>query len=127
MKNVKPILSQLPEYYLILLAFAWGYEPPFYIAPLAIGLIVVFSLQLFFKNKTSGLIIACLFGLGNLYFFLAMLSEYSEFATGSSGAKQLLVVGLPLFIVNFVMAIVMLYKYQPNGLKKVDQPTTAIG
>ncbi len=38
------VLSRLPEYYLILLAFAAGYKPPFYIAPFAIGFIIIFGL-----------------------------------------------------------------------------------
>ena len=105
------LLSRFPEYYLILLAFAWGYKPPFYVAPFAIGLIIIFGLQAYFKNKASGMIMACLLGLINFYFLAAMLSEFSEFPTFSAGAKQLLLVGLPLFVVNLMMAIVMGYKY----------------
>jgi hypothetical protein len=93
------------------LAFAAGYKPPFYIAPFAIGLIIIFGLQAYFKNKVSGLIMACLLGLINFYFLLAMIDEYNEMPASSAVAMQMLLVGLSIFAVNFVMAIVMGYKY----------------
>lgn len=114
MKSAKLILSKFPEYYLILLAFASGYKPPLHLAPFALVLIVIFSLQLIFKNRITGIVIASLFGIGNLYFLLAMLSEFREFQTFSEGARQLLSVGLPLFVTNLIMAVVMVYKYAPS-------------
>lgn len=121
MNTLKAILSRIPEYYLMLLAFASGYKPPFYIAPFAIGLIIIFGLQAYFKNKLSGLIIACLFGLLSFYFLLAMLSEFSEFKVFGAGAKQMLLVGLPLFTINFIMTIAMVYKYVPKKGMSVSQ------
>jgi energy-coupling factor transporter transmembrane protein EcfT len=126
MQSAKLILSKVPEYYLIFLAFASGYKPPLHLAPFAMGLIVIFSMQLIFKNKITGIVIASLFGVGNLYFLLAMLSEFSEFQKFSDGARQLLFVGLPLFVTNLIMAVVMVCKYAPSRETDVSHSNALI-
>ena len=123
MKKVTIYLSQFSEYYLIVLAFASGYIPPLHVAPFAVILIVIFTLQLIFKNETSGLVTASLFAVGNLYFILAMLSELSEFKTFNDGAAKLLLVGLPLFVFNMIIAIGMIYKYGTSRETVVTQAT----
>ncbi len=54
---------------------------------------------------------ACLLCLINFFFLAAMLSEYREFPVFGVEAAQMLLVGLSIFVMNLVMAIVMGYKY----------------
>ena len=126
MENIKIILFRFPEYYLIILAFGLGYKSPLPLALFSAILIVVFALQLIYKNKLAGTVIASLFGVANFCFLLALLSEFREFSTFSAGAQSLLFVGLPLFIINSIMVIVMVYKYALNPATSAPQNATAI-
>jgi hypothetical protein len=113
--KMKRLFFKIPEYYLILIVALAGYSPSFNIHPIYIILISIFILQIIFKNRISGLILAGLFFLINLYFLAALLSEFSEFTTFNNDAKQLLFVGLSIFIVNLIMATLMVYKYASNS------------
>ena len=52
-----------------------------------------------------------LFFLANLYFLAALISEFNGFTEFNTDAKQLLFVGLSIWITNMVMSIVLIYKY----------------
>ena len=111
---MKALFLKSPEYYLMVLAILAGYTPPFSINPIFIGIVGVLILQVIFKNRISGLIIATLFFLTNLYYLLALFSEFYEFPEFNNSAKQLLFVGLSLWIVNFTVSVTMIYKYTTN-------------
>ena len=112
MRNFKRILLRFPEYYLIVLTFLAGYKPPFFINPIAIGLIVILILQIIYKNKITGIVIAGFFTVINVYMLLALISEFSEFATLNADALQLLVGGLLLIVLNLFVSAVMIFNYQ---------------
>lgn len=114
MKNINRILAILPECYLIILVFLYGYTPPISINPIAIGLLLILILQMIFKNRVAGIIIATLLILVNLFMLFAGIAEFNEFSTFNDGAKQLLFVGLSLFIVNLAASAVMIVKYGQN-------------
>lgn len=110
MIKAKQVLIQLPEYYLLILTIIAGYTYPFTFNPIFLGLAVVPIFQIVVRNKISGLIIASLFVLLNLYMLGALISELSEFLVFNSSAIQLLG-GLSFLIVNILASSVMFYKY----------------
>ncbi len=111
MKKVKQILMKFPEYYLVVLTILVGYTPPFGFSLISIGLAAVLIFQIVFKNKISGLLIASIFLLINLYMLGALISEFNEFPEFNNSAKQLLFVGLSLWSLNILSSGVMIYKY----------------
>ncbi len=116
MKNLKSLVTRLPEYYLIIFVLLSGYSPPLTVHPIAIGLIVILILQIVFKNSISGVVIASLFMLVNLYMLLALISEFSEFETLNSAALQLLF-GVFLFALNSTACFLMIRRYTQNELQ----------
>jgi len=118
---MKKIFFKSPEYYLIILTILAGYSPPLYVNPIFIGIVVVLILQIIFKNRISGIILGTLFFLVNLYFLGALLSEFNEFTDFNNSAKQLLFVGLTIWIVNLVFSLTMIYKYVDNNFKRNPQ------
>ena len=108
---MKKTLLNSPEYYLVILIILSGYTPPFSFNPIFIGLTAIVMLQIIFKNKISGIIIGSSFLLINLFMLGALISEFREFATFNSQAKQLLFVGLPLWALNMTASIIIIYKY----------------
>ena len=119
--KMKKIFFKSPEYYLIILAILAGYSPPYYVNPIFIGIIVILILQIIFKNRIAGIILGVLFFLVNLYFLGALLSEFSEFTEFNNSAKQLLFVGLSIWIVNLVFSLTMVYKYVANNFERNSQ------
>ena len=119
MKKLKQILLSFPEYYLVVLVLLSGYTPPFYINPIFIGIALILILQIIFKSKTVGIVIAALFMAGNLFMMLALISEFQEFPSFTANAAQLLFVGFGLIFFNFFIVGIMAYKY----LYKDDKAT----
>lgn len=101
----------IPELYLVVLLVLGAYTPPFSWNPLLVLLAVVILLQLIYKRKTTGIILASLFFVGNLYFLWALLSEFNEFSVLDSSAIRLISVGGSVFLVNLIMIVWMHYKY----------------
>lgn len=62
-----------------------------------------------------------LFFLVNLYFLGALMSEFNEFTGLNNSATQLLLVGLPVWMINLVLSLTMIYKYSKNGFKSGSQ------
>ncbi len=121
MKNIKTVLSHLPEYYLIVLVLLSGYTPPISINPFAIVLAFLLVLQVIFKGKATGLAIAGLFIMVNLYMLGALISEFNEFPTFNAGAAALVFGGSGIFILNLLAATAMIFKYAGNGNRSALQ------
>lgn len=113
---MKSILFKIPEYYLILIAILAGYTPPIYVNPVFIGIVAILILQLIFKNRIAGLLLGSLFFLINLFFLGAVLSEFNEFTTVNLSTKQLLFVGIVIWMVNAAVSLIMVYKYAAKRL-----------
>jgi hypothetical protein len=111
MKKLKSLLFKFPEYYLVLLVLLSGFKPPFYFAPLAIGLATLLVIQIYLKNNILGFSMAVLFLLGNIFLLFAVISEFNEFVALNARTIQLLVGGMMLFIINGLAAGIMIYKY----------------
>jgi len=104
-------LIRIPEYYLIVLLFSAAYTPPFSINPFAIPLLAVLFFQLIYRNKIAGQILAGLLSVCSVYFLLALISEFSEFAVFNITAQKFLFFGLAIFLVNLMMAVAMFFRY----------------
>ena len=111
MKRVKTFILQLPEYLLITAVLFYWFSTGLAVNYIAIGLIIVLILQIIFKNRIVGIIIPIILVMICLYMLLALMSEFKEFLTFSSDAKELLFVGLSYFISTIIISGVMIYKY----------------
>ena len=116
------ILSKIPETYIVLLVLLMGYSPPFNFSPFSIGFAIVIAILFALKNKIVGLVIAGIFTAINIYFLLALLSEFNEFTEFSTSAANLLFTGLAIFSINVATSILLFYKY--GALNKLSQKTT---
>ena len=108
---MKTVFLKFPEYYLLILAILAGYSPPFYINPIFIGIMIILILQIIYKNRILGLVFGGFFLLINLYMLGALISEFNEFTEFNTNAKQLLFVGLTLWVLNITTSLIMIYKY----------------
>ena len=111
MKRVKTFILQLPEYLLIAAVLFYWFSTGLAVNYIAIGLIIVLILQIIFKNRIVGIIIPSILVMICLYMLLALMSEFKEFLTFSSDAKELLFVGLSYFISTIIISGFMIYKY----------------
>jgi len=102
---------KLPEYYLASILLAASYTPPFSFHPIFLGLAFLVILQIVFNKRVSGIMIGLLFFLANLFFLGALISEFLEFTEFDQYAIQLILVGVPLWILNALAATTMIYKY----------------
>jgi len=112
---------KLPEYYLAVIILPAAYTPPFSFHPIFLGLAFLVILQIIFNKRVSGIMIGLLFVLVNLIFLGALISEFLEFTEFDLYAMQLILVGVPLWILNSLASAVMIYKYSP-GLTAIKNP-----
>ena len=94
-------------YFLISIAYYW-FETSTLLNSVAIGLIVVFSLHLFVAKNGVKLIFPSIFITLNLFMFLALFSEFSEFPTLTNEAITLLSVGSFYLSLNVLSAVIMI-------------------
>lgn len=109
MKTFKQLLVKMPEYYLIALALLFSF--PETIGSVGLGVVAILILQIVYKNKISGIVIASLFILVNLFMLAAVVSEFREFTVVNAEAQLLRAVGFSIFVFNSLMAGIMLLKY----------------
>jgi len=119
-------LTKFPEYYLIVLALLVGYTPPFSFNPVAVVLVIILALQIAYKNKVAGLILSALFVVTNFYMVAALISEFNEFQIINFEAKELMTVGLLIFIVNLFIASLMILKYA-QGSRNIPSVGGSVG
>lgn len=92
-----------------------GFTPPFTMNPIALVIVGILVLQIIFKNKIAGHLIASLFLIGNLVMLLALTSELNEFPKFNANAKELLFGGLMLLGFNIFISGLMFVKYTIIG------------
>ena len=110
MQNRSRRILQLPEYLLIAAVVFYWYSAGMTVNPIAISLIIVLIIQIIIKNRIVGIIIPSLLILTSFYMLLALMSEFNEFPTFNSDAKELLFVGLSYFISTVIVSGAMIYK-----------------
>jgi len=108
MKILKSNLSEI--YWLLAILYYWSLTA---LAAnwFAIALLMILGLLIFTKNKILGMTISIFLILINLYLFLALASEFSEFIVFNADAKKLLGVGVLFIGLNLLFSILMLLKY----------------
>ncbi len=111
MNTFKRILNAYPEYYLIIIILLTGFKPPFSINTFAVIIATGIILQIIFRSWTTGIFIAAIFILVNLYMLMALISEFRDMPAFNFLAKQLLFVGLALIFFNLFTSGVMIRKY----------------
>jgi hypothetical protein len=74
------------------------------------GVLAVFTL-LIWKNKYYALTISIILSCISIFFLLALLSEFSEFPSGSKDGAQMLLFGGLLFGGLFAISVIMPIKY----------------
>lgn len=121
MKKIKQLTLNYPECYFLLLVILVGYKPPVELSSISLWIVFVIVLQLIFKNKISGLILASIFLVINIFMLGAVLSEFKEFTEFNSDALQLLLGGLSIWCLNIYFAVSMFYKYLKQDISN-DSP-----
>lgn len=111
MKAVKNLLIQLPEILLIIAIFIYWISSGVTLNPVAIVIIALLIIQIFYKNKTLGIILASTIIILGLYMTGALMSELNEFPVFNAEAKKLLIYGMSLFVSTIVVSAIMIYKY----------------
>lgn len=114
----KDIILLSPELYLICATIYYWTLTPSLFNPVAIILLVILGYQVIYKKVISGLIIASLFILLNLYMILALISELSEFTEANENYNQLLIFGTLFFGLNLTSGAFMIWKYLKIQLLK---------
>lgn len=78
MRNLKQLFFKFPEFYFVILALLSGYNPPFYVNPIAIALIVILFLQLIFKDPIKLLLFGLAIIISNFVFCGLMIHKYKR-------------------------------------------------
>lgn len=111
---MKKLLKLLPEIYFMGVGIFWAAENYFasgtlnYIALLIVWLLF---LQLFYKNRILGLTYGVALGFVSAFMILAVNSEVGDFETITAEALKLQLVGWGIFGAGIIMAGAMLYKF----------------
>ena len=111
LRYIKPLFYSMPELYLILATIFYWVSTATLLNPIAFILLVLIVSQLIFNKKGIGIFLASLLIILNLYMFLALFSELSEFSAFTVSAQKLLFIGSGFLILNLFMSIKLLLKH----------------
>lgn len=114
--KTKDILFLSPEIYLLGATLYYWFLTSNVFNPIAIILLLILTYQLVYKKLTTGVIIAFVFIVLNLYMVLALISELSEFSEPTSNYNQLLIFGTLFLGINLIAGAFMLWKFIKRGL-----------
>lgn len=120
MKTLQSHLSEI--YWFIAILYYWSLTA-LTTNWFAIALLIILGLLLISKNKTLGMIIGIFLILINLYLFLALASELSEFEVFNADARKLLGVGVLFIGLNLLFSARLLLKYAQLPSKKLINMT----
>lgn len=111
---MKKSLKFIPEIYFMGLGIFWAAENYFtggVINYIALLLVWLLFLQLFYKNRILGLVYGTILGLISAYMILATNSEVAKFDELTAEALQLQFAGWGIFGAGALMAGVMVYRF----------------
>jgi len=109
--NAQTLRSLAPELYMIAGVLFYWVSTANVFNPIAIVLLIILGWQVYTQKFTSGILIASVFLLLNLYMVLALVSELSEFTSATSSFYQLLIVGSLFLGGNLLASFFMILKY----------------
>ena len=118
-KTIKPLLPEL----FILGSILYYWIASSWLNPLAISLLFIIGFQIIKQKIISGIILATIFILMNLYMVLALFSELSEFQSATDDFITMLLVGGIYISLNVFMGFIMLIKYLKKANAKQLQKT----
>jgi len=104
----KRLLPFANAFIVMSLLYYW-IETSAFINPVAIILIGIFALHFFVARGFYKLIFPAIFILLNLYMFLALFSEFSEFSSLDKNAINLMIVGILYLGLNIISAAVIFH------------------
>lgn len=110
---LQPGWPVVPYLYFCGLAAFWFFNEVFtnqHVSFVALGILLLLMLQAIRQNKAVAVFLGVVAILANTYFFLAVISEFSEFEIISRGALELLGVGSLLSLGGLAMGILMVVK-----------------
>jgi len=107
----KKFLFLTPELYLICASLYYWMLTSSLFNPIAMLLLAILTFQLIYKKPGTGLVIASLFLLLNLYMVLALVSELSKFIEVNNEFVQVLLLGGVYLGLNLIFSSIMLFKY----------------
>jgi hypothetical protein len=110
--KLKPLLPEL----FILGSVIYYWMASSWLNPIALVLMLVIGFQIFKQKIVSGILIAIVFILLNLYMVLALISELLEFKSVTTNFKIMLLFGSLYLGLNLFLGFLMLIKY----LKKAN-------
>ncbi|WP_431158510.1 hypothetical protein [Winogradskyella poriferorum] len=109
--KTKTLLQLSPEIYLVLATLYYWFLTANLLNPFAIFFLVLLAYQIYTEKFITGVIIASLLILINLYLVLALFSELAEFPEPNSNYNYLLIFGSLFIGLNLVAGIFMFFKY----------------
>ncbi|MCA0153320.1 hypothetical protein [Winogradskyella vincentii] len=109
--KAKQLIALAPEIYLVLATLYYWVLTANFFNPFAIVLLTILLYQLIFRKFATGIIIASIFILLNLYMIFALLSELSEFTEPNENYNNLLFIGSLFIALNLLAGIFMFWKY----------------
>ena len=115
----KTLLPIANSYIILSIAYYW-LETSNLLNPVAIGLMLIFGLHLFVAKGTSKLIFPSIFILLNLFMYLALFSEFSEFSTINKEAMKLLIVGGLYLGINILSGAIIILAIIQSSVTYVD-------
>ena len=95
--------------FIVLSLLYYWIETSAFINPIAIILVGIFALHFFVARGFYKMIFPTIFIVLNLYMFLALFSEFSEFSTLDKNAMVLMTVGILYLGLNLVSAAIILH------------------
>lgn len=105
------IKKSFAEYYLIASVLFYWFFTATVVNPIAIGLLIILGFQLAFQKSVSGIAIASIFLVLNLFMVLALLYELGEFTEFTTSFYELLIVGFLYLGLNIWVSSRMILKY----------------
>lgn len=109
--NAQTLRRVSPELYMIAGVFFYWFSTANLLNPIAIVLLIILGWQVYTQKFWSGILIASVFMMLNLYMVLALVSELSEFTSATSSFYQLLIVGSLFLGGNLLAGFFMILKY----------------
>lgn len=103
-------LLHIANAYIILSILYYWIETSVLLNPVAIGLALVFGIHLFVAKGVAKMVFPVIFIILNLFMFLALFSELSEFSSWNNDAIVLLVVGCLYLGLNILCGSVIIKK-----------------
>ena len=112
--NLKEALPYIPEIILLCGAVVYFLSDLIIMSSInymmAVGILLILAV-LRWRSKVFSLCLSIILGLVSFYLQLALLSEFSEFPTGSAEGRKMLLIGSFIFISLIVISVLMPMKY----------------